>query len=362
MTPFDQVPYRHWFPWLHLFQSIGLSLSVRQLVVAVVSIFVLWAGHAVIDWVTGTDAMFVRYWYFDDGNVLAIDPPGPAGSLAIEVARPWQDVVMPASSVVHGVVVRQRFIALCHGCWSIAAWSLFGIALCRLAAHRFAYGTDGELRKSVRFAAKRTVHGIVGPLIPGAAGALILLPALLLLYFAWLPAVGTPIAILASPIVLLCCLAAAYLLIALLLGWPLMLAAIATDDCDGFGGLSRSYSLWTGRPWYFLWCAIVSAIVGVISLVLAGMLGMLTLKLADAVIQTAIGSADAAHHARLAVQAGMALTIKAYAVSFFWTSTTISYLLLRKSVDGLPIDTIAPDDQRSSRDPLPVVGIAAMEP
>ena len=50
-----------------------------------------------------------------------------------------------------------------------------------------------------------------------------------------------------------------------------------------------------------------------------------------------------------------------FGINLFWTSVTIIYLLLRQSIDKMPLDRLAPSDQeRPPRDPLPVVGMPAM--
>ena len=50
-----------------------------------------------------------------------------------------------------------------------------------------------------------------------------------------------------------------------------------------------------------------------------------------------------------------------FGISLFWTSVTIIYLLLRQSIDKMPLDRLAPSDQeRPPRDPLPVVGMPAV--
>ena len=49
-------------------------------------------------------------------------------------------------------------------------------------------------------------------------------------------------------------------------------------------------------------------------------------------------------------------------ISLFWTSATIIYLVLRQSVDLMPLEQIAPSDaERPVRDPLPVVGMPAVD-
>jgi hypothetical protein len=173
-----------------------------------------------------------------------------------------------------------------------------------------------------------------------------------------LPFIGWMIVMIVSPLVLGCSLVAAFLIVATVVGWPLMVSSIAYDDCDGFGGLSRSYSLWTGRPWQFVWYWLVAAMGGTIAMFLVGWLASCALQVAAFAFQSGMGDeADVRWTGELL----KGLIVSAYGISYFWTSTTIVYALLRQNVDGVPFHVVAPDDdERPTRDPLPVVGMPAV--
>lgn len=364
MMPRDDIPYRRWFPWLHLFKSIDLALSIRQMILAAGSIVVLWMGHGLIDSIaTDTTLVAERGWEISEVTGPMAIPPFPARTTVFtETARPWEDVLRSGMAVVapHETFAL-RLKAILHCCWSLAAWSLFGLMMCRLAARRLTRNEEGSFRKAIQYGVTRWIHGVVAPLLPAAAAGVVMVPALVVAVSGRLPWIGPMFGVISSPFVLFCNLIAAILLIAVFVGWPLMLAAIGTDDCDGFGGLSRSYSLWTGRPWYFGLCVLVAAGAGMVVLFLANALAYWTLYLSNVVIQVGMGDAPAATVSLSAIQFLSAFAIKTYFVSFFWTNATIVYVLLRQSVDGLPLDSMSPDDdERPKRDPFPVVGMPAM--
>ena len=361
MTAFDQIPYRRWFPWLHLFRAVGIAISFRQLIVAAGAIGVLSLGQAIGEWVAPDVPAFAI-----DLEKKAIFVPSPSlriRDVTSDALRFWDDTLHPAVAVVkNGNSSMGRLKSIVRCCWMIAVWSLFGLILCRLAVRRFARNEDGSLRKAIVFGTTRWIHAIVSPLLPGGAALAIMLVAVVTVLPGRLPWVGPTLALMATPVVLLCSLVAAYLLIAILLGWPLMVAAIATDDCDGFGGLSRSYSLWTGRPWYFAWCWMVAAFAGAVATLVANWLTMIAFQLSGLAIHLAAGSTPAAVSADATTCFVATLVLKMYGISFFWTSATIVYVLLRQSVDGMPLDGIAPDDdERPKREPLPVVGMPAIQ-
>ena len=93
------------------------------------------------------------------------------------------------------------------------------------------------------------LHLCGAPLIPLAAAVLVGLMIAMFGLLGRLPFLGGPWLFVASPILAILGFAIAFLLLATAIGWPFMVAAVSTDDCDSFGGLSRAYSGLTGRPW-----------------------------------------------------------------------------------------------------------------
>lgn len=372
----DQIPYRRWFPWLNLFQAIEISLSIRQLVVAAGAIAVFSLSHQLFDRIPSESGpsfqMEIQIGARPESQGLFL----PSRELVNSIALPWHEVLHsavhvigpfhPAASGVSLEISRKSPSLVSIGVlvWHVTVWTLFGLILCRLSARRFAKGENGSFRKGVQFGLTRWGRGMVAPLIPTAAATLILAGLVVGSGVAWvLPVVNSITIAVFAPFLLVGGMIAGFLFVATLLGWPLMVAAIAYDDCDGFGGLSRSYSQWTGRPWYFVWCWIVVATAGLIALTIAGWLGEWTFYLCSVSIEQGMGSNSSAAFGRRVVQFLIQLLMHAYAISFFWTSATIVYALLRQSVDWMPCDSMSPDDdERQARDPLPVVGIPAMEP
>ena len=375
----DQIPYRRWFPWLNLFQAIEIALSIRQLVVAAGAIAVFSLSHQLFDRI-GPESSPSFQMEIQIGTRPASQGAFlPSRESVNFIALPWLEVLHSAERVigpfgssgraVSGATLEiprksPSMVSIGVLVWHVIVWTLFGLILCRLSARRFAKGENGSFRKGVQFGLTRWGRGMVAPLIPIAAATLILVGMVVGSGVAWvLPVINLIAIAVFAPFLLVGGMIAGFLLVATLLGWPLMVAAIAYDDCDGFGGLSRSYSQWTGRPWYFVWCWIVVATAGLIALTIAGWLGEWTFYLCSVSIEQGMGNNGSAAFGRRAIQFLIQLLMHAYAISFFWTSATIVYALLRQSVDWMPCDSMSPDDdERQARDPLPVVGIPAMEP
>jgi hypothetical protein len=367
MTLPDSIPYRRLFPWLHLFRTIGMAVSLRQLIVAAGAISALGLGQSLLERLAPdvNPLAVISDWNLERETGRKSPASGAwIAQLTSETARPWADVLRSAAAVLaDGETAAGRLKAAGFCFWAIAIWSLFGLAACRLAARQFTGHQDGSLRKAVQFGVTRWMHAVIAPLLPTAAAVVVMTPALLAAFAGRIPSVGPAFAMMAGPVVLTFGLAGAFLMIAVLLGWPLMVAAIATDDCDGFGGLSRSYSFWTSRPWYFAWCWIIVAGCGMVAMSLAHGVAHCTGHLTGLLIQIGLADTPSAPFAISTVEFLIQLGLRAYALSFFWTSATIIYAVLRQSVDGMPLDTMAPDDdERPPRDPLPVVGIPAVSP
>src|SRR6185369_4907674 len=67
------------------------------------------------------------------------------------------------------------------------------------------------------------------------------------------------------PVVLLCGLFIAILLVGLLFGWPLMWPTVSAEGTDSFDALSRSYSYTYQRPVHYLFYASVAGILGMLA-------------------------------------------------------------------------------------------------
>jgi hypothetical protein len=57
---------------------------------------------------------------------------------------------------------------------------------------------------------------------------------------------------------------------------------------------------------------------------------------------------------------GLSLLVVGFVYSYFWSSATIMYFLLRHSVDANDFDEVFTDDAEETDELLPLVGTAAM--
>jgi hypothetical protein len=198
---------------------------------------------------------------------------------------------------------------------------------------------------------------------------------------------------------LLCGLGMAVILMLLAAGWPLMICTMGVDRGDSFEGFTRAFSYIFGRPWYSLWLLLLATLYGSLLFVFVVAVASSSAHLAETAAGAhngideitalkpdllgepdyvgeapaegpdadAEGDAEQEDKGELARSAGgfwlrlWATLCVAFAGSFFWTSSSLIYLLLRKSVDATPLDEIHDPNAKSQTQELPLSGIAAAE-
>ncbi|MDA0284414.1 MAG: hypothetical protein O3B86_13775, partial [Planctomycetota bacterium] len=182
-------------------------------------------------------------------------------------------------------------------------------------------------------------------------------------------------------LVLFCGFLMTMLLVGIATGWPLMIAAISTEDSDGFDGLSRGFGYLIDRPWNAGLLAIVSLSIFAVSRFVVAILIGLTISLGANAISRGYGtelveSSPSVFNASVSVAASLeatltnrvafawpdsiagiaivvwigipAVMLAGFGPSFFWSATTVTYFLLRHSDDGTPLDAVTDWPLKSS--------------
>jgi hypothetical protein len=170
------------------------------------------------------------------------------------------------------------------------------------------------------------------------------------------------------------------LLIGLVLGWPLMVATVSTQGSDAFDGFSRSLDYVLTRLWPLVWFFIVTAVHGILMLLLVTGVASLVAYLAQtfaggdfagAFVPTLFRSfwpgETPASDTTFAGQCAsvwlnvLALLIAGYAASYFWTASTIIYFLLRQSEDANHLSEVYRPKVETSDELLKLAGVAASD-
>lgn len=360
----ERSPLRRRFPVLRFLEISSLALSPASVLIACLSLLVLDTAGWMVNKAEGP--------VNQKPPVTSADPSHPGAVVVVpreipraasQLAYPWTTVVAPSVQTVrstHGLMV--QFWELVRAAIAFVIWSIAGLILCRRAVFLFAGNDQYSFLNAVNYSQTRWLNALLAPAIPLSAALAIGLLLVVYGFVGRIPYLGTMWLAALSPLAIIAGLFIATFLIATALGWPLMVAAVAADDCDGFGGLSRAYSGITGRPWPFAGYLAISLFVGTV-------LGLIVTAIGNATIGsvlafTALGAGTEHTTETLVVPITHMVTLiqRGIGVSFFWTAATVTYLFLRHEIDGLPLDHVASaEDPAPARDPLPVVGIPATD-
>ncbi len=368
----ESDPYRV-FPFLHALRAVGIALEPRKLLLGGAGLLILAAGTWLLAHLpfappdepvlSSHDWPAARLLEADIDAVTVLPEYKPLPLLY----SPVESVIDPALPLFeNGNSMASIAWAVTMLLWSLSVWSIFGGALCRMAAMQFARKPRVSIRQAVTFSVKQYQSYMIAPLLP-LGGILCLLAVNALLGL-----VGTAASVLTPLLGLLWCLVLflgflmTVMLIGTAAGWPLMIAAISTEDSDGFDGLCRAYGFLTDRPWYALVLLLVTAVAGHVGWFFLQFLidtvthlsgwSVSSLMLETHGLEAAFfgdlsGVSDSGERFVGAPKGAsvligiwtslLVLLLVGYGPSFFWSGSTAIYMLLRRSDDGTPLDDVA---------------------
>jgi len=405
------IQYRRLFPWLHLTRAFWIAVDIRKLILAGVALLLISAGSFVCDelpfggassgeeaqlrddqrwpwqWSLGYDL-----WHGGDGPAelrgLMHDPQNTlrrvAGNWQI-VLRPFRDFVQPAAIVFRGDATASELAdAVTRALWNLCVWSVFGGAICRIAALQFARDQQIGVRRALIFSATRFFGYLSAPLMPLAGVGVLWVLCLIGGWIGRIPGgVGPAVLGVLWGLELLFGFLMAVVLVGVAVGWPLMFATISVEGTDGFDGLSRAYNYVFERPLYFLWQAIVTMVYGSLAIFFVWLMAQLLTHLSlwgvswglgyERTAELIAGSpelvvADLSETESGSLGAGIArgwmcalgVLVVGFVYTFFWSAATITYFLLRHSVDANDFDEVFVEEVEEKDELLPLVGTAAM--
>lgn len=258
---------------------------------------------------------------------------------------------------------------------ALAFVSAAGGAVCRGAALQFSKDERPGIIQCLRFALKKFISFFFAPLAPVILIAIFGLGIFLLGLITNIPWAGELIMALFIIVVLVAGLLMTFAIIGLGAGINLMFGAIAYENSDAFDAVSRSFSYVYAKPWRLAFYTLLAAVYGSISylfvrffaFVLLGIsrwfmsLGIWTsgnkaqqlnklvaiwpkpefFNLLGSGLEVSKNATEsiAAFVVHLAVLVVAGLVI-AFAVSFYFSASTIIYCLLRNKVDNTALDNV----------------------
>jgi hypothetical protein len=367
--------------WLCLVRALRIAISGRMLVPAAAGVFLTVLGWWLLAWVFGGSgdpwliANLAGYRSCPFTTHAATDePPQPGGSLIMRgpetlldgpdighhsrwpLADAWQQLSAPVRQLFDRQLsfVGLAFLLLC-GLWVIAVWALVGGAIVRLAAVQLTREEKIPWKQAFSHALAKWQSYFAAPLMP-LLGVLLMTVPMALVGVLMRTNVGLLVVGLLWPLYLLAGVLMAIFLVGLLFGWPLMWAAIGTEESDSFDALSRAYSYVYQRALKYLLYAAIAMVLGALG-------GLFVWGFAAAVIHLAHwasewGSGYAPREVNTVGQWGVNLlqfwdgVVRLFALgfvySYLWTASTAIYLLLRHDVDGTEMDEVHVDEEQES--------------
>lgn len=387
-APTEGIAYGRLFPWVRLFGAFGVASDAKKLILAAIGLIVFQFGGAAIDRVCFRPTEAQRDWFpshplkpaarvsgwtIYPGMVagktlpleeleqeLALDQPSfldrvIAGLYAAprRLTAPVGSLVRPFSAVFTPKSTGGEFLhAALSALWGVLVWGLFGGAIVRIALLQVTRSQSLNLSGAARFAARNALSLWGAPLCPllGLVAFALLCAILGLLYR--IPAIGATVAGALAFLPLLAGLVMTVVLVGLALGWPLMVPAVAAEGHDAFDGLSRAFAYVNQQRGRYLFYVLLAWLVGTVGLVFVDVFARLIVDLAawglsfSAPRETVAalwgrpdgsGPAAAAHGFWIGL---VGLLAHAWIYSYFWSASSIAYLLLRHDVDGTPFHEI----------------------
>jgi hypothetical protein len=174
--------------------------------------------------------------------------------------------------------------------WTLTIWGFFGGAICRIAAVQVARNERISLRESLAFTRERFVSFVAAPAFPMALLGIFVIVLMLFGWLAWIPWFGELFAGLFWPVVILIGFIMAIVMVGLI-GWPLMIATISTEGTDSFDALSRSYSYIYQAPWQYVWYNFLAVVYGAVLIFFVGFMASLMVFAGKWGVSTAVGPA-----------------------------------------------------------------------
>ena len=255
---------------------------------------------------------------------------------------------------IRDTVMGSPLISLLLGIPLIAVLVSAGCAISRSAAIEFAQGRYASRQDTLGYSLQRIkqlVGAVVGPivlcvcilLLIGVGGLLLSVPVLdvvgSILY-----AFGLVLGILATIILMLHVFAL-----------PLIVPALAVEGTDGFDAIQRSYAYVIGKPLRYLIYSSLFTLLGIVSIAVFTMVARGSIEMTD--WASSLFANDAA--ARVLTGSGelgatkgtantiiniwrsiVELAVAGYVISFFFTSSTLLYLAIRRICDGQDMNEV----------------------
>lgn len=329
-----------WIVLKFFLHAVAGVFSGRVLLLAASGLIVSEAGFAVlVGYLSGVPAAWD-----------AAGPPTTSGEGVASLVRDAWDAQQRAALLLaepFGVALTPPpfgLAGLAGGVWRLAVWSLFGVAIARVAATHLACHDRPPWRAALRWARGGWAGQLLGPLAIVALAAFAAGGVWALGWASRMDALGVLVA-LVWPLVILLGTVGALLAIGFAVGTPLMWAAQAVEEPDPFDAASRGLAYAYQRPLRLVAYVAQAWAVGAAA-------GAVVLFVVETTSVWLAGWFAGVGYDPGASTGGWAETIALFWLrlffhtptlfhtAYFWFAVTAVYLLLRRDIDEKPCDEI----------------------
>jgi hypothetical protein len=414
------INWREIFPFTHLFRTFRIAVHPSKLLLALAALLLIYTGGRVLDqlWldrhlVQPGDALFPptnSYRHAGPEGFDQQDASNPRGIFisffnyevrsllpifyALLSLRWFEAFGGVWAFVVEGprlLFGSHPLFAILFTAWFLAIWAIFGGAISRIAAVHVARDEKLSIREALRFSISKFLSFLFAPLIPLiillGIGAALAAAGWVLFH---IPLVGPPVAGTFFFVALLGGFVMALVLVGTLGGANLMFPTVAVEGSDSFDAISRSFSYVFARPWRMLLYTLTALVYGAITYLFVRFFIYLVLGLTHFFVSWWLGGDPGKYFphmwprpvwAELPYQGGydslkwsedfasgmislwvylVISLLGAYAISFYFSASTIIYYLMRREVDATEMnDVYLEESDDDFADPASPAGAAA---
>src|SRR5665213_451925 len=257
-----------------------------------------------------------------------------------------------------------------YGIWFLLLWAIFGGAICRIAAVHVGRDEKISVRQALRFSTSKLLSFVFAPLIPLIIivflGILAAVGGLLM----YVPVIGPILVGIFFFLALIAGFIMTLVATGTVAGFNLMYPTIAVEGSDSFDAISRSFSYVFARPWRMIFYTVLSLIYGALCFLFVRYFVYVMLELTHYFAQWGLlgqprpswpeiwprpSDQNLAYHINfhaLAISEALAAFLiasvsylvlsflAAFVVSFYFSSNTLIYFLMRREVDSTELDDV----------------------
>jgi len=399
-----KIDWKRTFPWVRLFRVFRTAIDLRMLLLGCVAVVLLACGDAVfshLPFAPASNKVDLSFgWEDRPQTIVPMALPeavlrNPWHQLWIAsadwgvVLRPARTIVVPVHTILQADATwGQKAFAWTRLLWALCVWAVFAGAMTRIAAVEQTRETKISLTAALTFSLQNFPSYMIATLLPAVGIGVFWILCLIGGVFGRVPFVGPTVLGLLWGLELLFGFVMALILIGAAAGWPLMYATISAEASDGFDGFSRAYSYVFSRPWHYLWFGIVALAYGAIVVTFVYLVASLVAYLAAAGVASGLGTTatgglllgtpesvggpgllTGSPSGQISIGTlfagawlqAVGLLVSGFVASYFWTATTVIYLLLRQVDDATDFHEVYLPEEKESDDLLPLVGVAASQ-